>query len=112
MRDICGRGCGGVNAQAKSDVPSNEARDVTGRVRSFSEFRSALRELEAAAGLDAAVLLPLHGTAVAGQEATLLEDAAQLRLVVGQRLGDAVAHRTGLTRQPAALHRRDDVILV
>ena len=73
---------------------------------------SALRELEAAAGLHAAVLLALHDAAVAGEEAALLEDAAQLRLEVGERLGDAVAHRTGLAGEAAAGDRRHHVELV
>src|SRR5258707_179587 len=50
----------------------------------------ALRELERLARLGAAVLLALDGTAVAGQEATLLQRAAQIPLEIGQRLGDAV----------------------
>jgi hypothetical protein len=42
----------------------------------------------------------------------LLEHGAKLGLVVGQRLGDAVANRTGLAGQTAAGHRGDDVVLV
>ena len=38
-------------------------------------------------------------------------DGAQFRLVVGQRLGEAVAHRAGLAGQAAARHRGDDVVL-
>src|SRR5690242_7848828 len=71
----------------------------------------ALRELEAAAGLGAAVLLALDGARVAGQEPGLLDDRAQARLVAGQRLGDAVLHCAGLAREPAADDRRNDVIL-
>src|SRR4051812_48335176 len=71
----------------------------------------ALRELEAAAGLGAAVFLALDDAAVAGEEAGLLDDSAQRRLVAGQRLGDAVLDRAGLAREAAADDRRDDVIL-
>ncbi len=71
-----------------------------------------LRELEAAAGLGAAVLLAFDDARVAGQEAALLQDAAQIRFHVGQRLGQAVAHRAGLARQTATGHGADDVVLV
>ena len=50
--------------------------------------------------------------AVAGQEAFLLERRAQLRLEIGQRLGEAVAHRAGLAGEAAARDRDDDVVLV
>src|SRR5262245_54170219 len=73
--------------------------------------RSALRELERPASLGAAVLLALDHAAVAGEEAAALEHRAQLRLVVGQRLRQAVAHRAGLAREAAAGHRADDVVL-
>src|SRR5690606_38063444 len=66
------------------------------------EACSALRELERAAGLAAAILLALDHARVAGQEAGGLQRGAQPRLVQLQRLGDAVLHRTGLARQPAA----------
>src|SRR3954469_12329115 len=59
------------------------------------QVRSALRELEGPAGLGLAVLLALDHARVAGQEATLLEHAAQLRLEIRQSLGDAVTHRAG-----------------
>src|SRR5271156_6682404 len=72
---------------------------------------SSLGELEAAARLAAAVLLALDDAAVAGQEAALLEDRPEAGLVEGQRLADAVPHRAGLARQPAARHRRGDVEL-
>src|SRR5689334_20562030 len=73
--------------------------------------RLALRELERPAGLGATVLLALDDARVAGQEATLLQDAAQLRFEVGERLRQAVAYRAGLARQAAAGHRADHVIL-
>ncbi len=40
-----------------------------------------------------------------------LRTRAQLRLVIGQRLGDAVAHRAGLAGQAAAGDGGDDVVL-
>src|SRR3954463_11767569 len=71
----------------------------------------ALRELEAAAGLGAAVLLALDDARVAGQEAFALDRGAQLRLVAGERGRDAVADRAGLAGEAAALDGRDHVIL-
>src|SRR5260370_28924552 len=41
----------------------------------------------------------------------MLEHAAQLRLEIGERLGQAVPQGAGLARQPAAGHPADDVIL-
>src|SRR6478735_4982668 len=73
--------------------------------------RSALRELEAAAGLGLTELLTLDDTRVAGQEAFLLERAAKLRLVVGQRLGEAVTNRAGLAGETAAVNVDGDVVL-
>src|SRR6476646_2111266 len=83
-----------------------------GAPRQSRSCRSALRELEAAAGLHAAVLLALDHAAVARQEPALLEGRTQLRLEVGERLGNAVAHRAGLTGETAARHRGHDVELV
>src|SRR3546814_2268718 len=74
--------------------------------------RSALGELEALARLGAAVLLSLHHAGIAGQYASALQHRAQARLVERQRLGDAVAHRSRLTGEAAALHRADDVELI
>src|SRR3954454_24503158 len=71
----------------------------------------ALRELERLARFRTAVLLALHDTGVAGQEAALLGDAAQIRLEVGQSLRDAVTHGTRLARQTAAGDRADDIVL-
>ena len=51
----------------------------------------ALRELEAAARLLAAVLFALDHARVAGHEAFLLERPAQVRLVIGQRARHADA---------------------
>src|SRR6188474_2375038 len=73
--------------------------------------RSALRELEAPAGLGLAVLLAPDGAAVAGQEAFGLDRAAQRRLIFGECLGDAVLDRAGLAREAAALDGGDHVIL-
>src|SRR5687768_2462833 len=50
----------------------------------------ALRELERTTCLRTAVLLALDHAAVAGQEATLLQNAAQRGLEVGHGLGNAV----------------------
>src|SRR5882724_9546348 len=75
------------------------------------EKLSALGELEAAAGFHLAVLLALDHAAVAGEEATALEGAAQVRLKIGQRLGDAVAHRARLSRKPTARDRAGHVVL-
>src|SRR6266436_1786658 len=72
---------------------------------------SPLRELERPPRLGLAVLLALDHAAVAGQEAAALEDAAQLRFEIRQRLGKAVAYRAGLTGQSAARHPADDVVL-
>src|SRR3981189_800811 len=72
---------------------------------------SALGELERAPGFGAAIFLALDHARVAGQESTALQHAAQVGLVGGERLEDAVAHRTGLAREPAARHRADDVVL-
>src|ERR1700722_7256224 len=72
---------------------------------------SALRELEAASGLGAAVLLALHHAAVAGEEAVRLQRRAQARFVVGERLGDAVPHRAGLAGEARADHGRFHVEL-
>src|SRR3569623_3251062 len=71
----------------------------------------SLAELEAAACFGAAVLLALDGAAVAGQETGALYLRAQDRLVLGQRLRNAVLARAGLARQPAALDGADDVVL-
>src|SRR3712207_6637437 len=69
-----------------------------------AEGALALRELEAAAGLLPAVLLTLDDARIAGQEAFLLERAAKLRLIVGQRLGEAVTDRAGLAGETAAVN--------
>src|SRR3954463_5103393 len=79
--------------------------------RSVSLWRSALRELEAAASFLLAVLLALDDAGVAGQEAFLLEGAAQIRLIMRQRLGEAVAYCAGLAREAAAIDVDDDVVL-
>ena len=48
---------------------------------------------------------------IAGQEAFLLQGGAQFGLVIGQRLGEAVAHRAGLAGKAAAGHRHRQVVL-
>src|SRR5215467_12106819 len=86
-------------------IPSR-ARGAWGPMHPIAAGRagptSALGELEAAAGFHLAVFLPLDDPAVTGEEAALLQHGTQLRFVVGERLGDAMAYRTGLTRQTAA----------
>src|SRR5258706_10455683 len=71
----------------------------------------ALRELERLARLGAAVLLALHRARVAGEKAALFQDATQIRLEIGQRLGDAVTHGARLARQTAAGDGADHVVL-
>jgi hypothetical protein len=77
----------------------------------FSHHDLALRELEAAARLGAAILLAFDHAAVAGEEAGGLDRRAQRGLVLAQRLGDAVLDRAGLARKAAALDRGDDIVL-
>src|SRR5712675_1179940 len=71
----------------------------------------AFRELERLARLGPAVLLALDRARVAGEKAALFQDAAQIRLEIGQRLGDAVTDGARLARQTAAGHGADHVIL-
>src|ERR1700726_2185021 len=61
----------------------------------------ALRELERLARLGAAVLFALDHARVAGEKTTLFQNAAQIGLEIGQRLGDAMTHRARLARQTA-----------
>src|SRR5581483_6430819 len=58
-----------------------------------------------------AVLLALDGAAVAGEEAFLLQRGPEIRFIVRERLGDAVAHRAGLAGEAAAGDRADHVEL-
>src|ERR1700722_11653584 len=53
----------------------------------------ALGELEARARLAVAVLLALDHARIAGEEAPLLEEWAQVRFEIGQRLGETMTHR-------------------
>src|ERR1700730_4742150 len=57
------------------------------------------------------VFLAFDDPAVARQKTLLLQQRAQPRLVIGQRPADAVAHRTGLTGEPAAFDRAPDIEL-
>src|SRR5665647_502521 len=68
-----------------------------------------LRELERLARLGAAVLLALDHARVAREETALFQNAAQIRLEIGQRLGDTVTHRARLARQTAAGDGADPV---
>ncbi len=64
---------------------------------------SALGELLGATGTAQAHFFPLHFAGVAGDEACLGERGFEGSLVVDQRAGDAVAHRTGLAGFAAAV---------
>jgi hypothetical protein len=77
----------------------------------FPAKKLALRELEAATRLGAAILLALDDPAVAGQEPGGLDRRAQHRLELGQRLGNAVLDRARLAREAAALDGRDNIVL-
>src|ERR1700744_2531077 len=86
-----------VKCGANCAAAAGRSAKEKGARRRLSQFRAccasqqiltkqlALRELERPARLGAAVLLALDHTRVAGQEAALLEDAAQVRLEIGQR---------------------------
>src|SRR5215467_3386577 len=63
------------------------------------QIKLALRELEAAASLGAAVFLALHNARIARQEATLLQHRTQIRLIGDERFRDAMAQSACLPRQ-------------
>src|SRR5690606_17574045 len=84
---------------------------VEALLRELAPGASALGELETAAGLRLAVLLSLDRAAVAGQQPALLQHAAQLRHVIGARLGNAMTHRASLAGQPAAGNLNVHVVL-
>src|SRR5262249_48706478 len=71
----------------------------------------ALGELERAPCFGPAVLLTFDHARVAGEEAAALQCAAQIGLVVHQRLGQAVAHGASLAGQAAARNGAGDVVL-
>src|SRR5947209_3771294 len=71
--------------------------------------RSALGELRPLARLLQARLLALLGARVAREEAAALELAAQVGVGLQQRARDAVAQRSRLGRDPAAVQAGDDV---
>src|SRR5205823_5224175 len=75
------------------------------------ETRLTFRELEGTASLGPAILLALDGARVAGEEAAGLQRGAQSGLVIHQGAGNTVTHRTGLTRQAAAIDGDDDIEL-
>src|SRR5260221_7789504 len=97
--------------QRKTRQQRKRAAKTAAFCQSVRAKRLALRELEAAAGFRAAVLLTLDGTAVAGQEAFMLQGTAQAWLVIGQGLADAMTDRTGLAGETAADHRANDIEL-
>src|SRR5258708_34644422 len=88
---------------ARRGLARTRRRAATRRRVERARAALALRELEAAPRLRLAVFLALDDATVARQEAAGLEHRAQVRLVIGQRLADAVAHRAGLAgAAPAA----------
>jgi hypothetical protein len=99
-----------------SPVPSFQSAHKKGRPKAPLFFvrkaRSALAELEAAAGLGLAVLLAFHGARVTRQEPSDLQDAAQFRLVILQGPADAMANSAGLTGQSATGDGAEHVKLV
>src|SRR5262249_17489348 len=115
MRNVSvryGMECSSIGRRGEPSTPAKKERGPRGpRFRRQSACSSALGELERAPRLRLAVLLALDDAGVAGQEAAVLEHAAQFRLEVGERLGEPVAHRAGLAGQPATGHAADDVVL-
>src|SRR5579859_5793773 len=91
--------------------PGDVCRALARRVGETPTLRLTLGELERPAGLRLAVLLALDHARVAGEETALLEDATELRLVVGERLGQAMAERPGLAGKSAAGDGRAHVVL-
>src|SRR5688500_20335749 len=74
-------------------LPNKKGRPVARPPPSVMLVRSAFRELEAAAGLGAAVFLAFDDARVAGQEAGLLHLRPQRRLVAGESGSDAEIRR-------------------
>ena len=83
------------NASYKREQPAQVARAASNIW--VCDEKSALGELITTTSLHLAELLTFDDAAVTGQEAALLEDAPQLWLKVGERLGDAMSDGTGLT---------------
>src|SRR4051812_49454769 len=78
------------------------ARNEPDRLSLFGLLRLTLRELEAAAGLGAAVLLALPDARIASQEAFPLHGGAKARLVAGKRGRDCRGGRAGPAGKDAA----------
>src|SRR5450631_4218184 len=72
---------------------------------------SALRELEAGAGFLVAVFLALDDARIAGQEPFLLQRRTQVRLIIGERLGEAMTNSARLPRKAAARDRHRQIVL-
>src|SRR3954463_9101200 len=70
-----------------------------------------LAELRRLAGLVETGLLALDLAGIARQEAGPLQRDPEVGVHLDERAGDAVAHRTGLTRRPAAVHADAQVVL-
>ena len=85
-------GCGGFSYNCNIGRRKNTAPKLPQSVLT-------LRKLKALSSFFPAVFLTFNNTAVAGQEATLFQHVAQRRLVIGERFGNAVTHRAGLTRR-------------
>src|SRR5690606_27854258 len=96
---------GGVAAKRKGPVSRPLAKSEMFQ-------RLTLGELEGTTGLGLTVLLTFNNTAVAGQEATLLQSRTQSRFEVGESLGDTVTNGTGLTGQTTTSDGHVDVVLV
>src|SRR4051794_3628690 len=73
------------------------------------EARSALAVLRGLAGLLEAVLLPLRGARVTGQEAGLLEGRAVIGVDLDERTGDRETQRARLARNAATVQVGEDV---
>src|SRR4051794_24807351 len=102
-------GAAGACPQRRKEKGGPEAPDRPSCV--VARKALALRELEAAASLGAAVLLALDDARVASQEAFALHRRAQRRFEAGQCRRDAVTDSARLARQAAALDGRFDVVL-
>ena len=73
--------------------------------------KSAFAELRCATSGLQTVLLTLLHTRIAGQEASLLQDSAVLIALLQESAAQAVADRTSLTSNAAAVDADDDIAL-
>ena len=77
----------------------------------FLSCRLSLAELRCATSCFETVFLTLLHTRIAGQEASLLQGGAQLRVELQQGTGQAVADSASLACAAAANHVDDDIEL-